>query len=175
MYLTPLFITWLVCALPFRLSTNIIRLTQTTQISTGDYAGTWIGHTATSEFKLVLEERKNYRLPNGRDYDIIVGRHSFITKGSDLRNESLSNSPSKFALLGMLDSRFPGQLSAGFTDDVNYKSVNVRLSFVDDSKTKLLWHVTSENEVIISKLSKPGAKLIPGISVPTTLTLEKVK
>lgn len=166
------FITWLAYVSPFMLPPEASRPTQMKQISTADYAGTWVGRTATSEFKLVLEERKNYRLPNNLYYDVIIGRHSFVTKGSTLKNESLSKSSDSFVLFGMFDSRFPGQLSAVFHDDVNHKSVNVRVSFVAGNKNKILWQVTGENEVIITK---PGVKFLPGISVPTSFTLEKVK
>ena len=171
MQLIFLLITWLVCVSPFKPSTNVTRPTQTELISTADYVGTWVGHSATGEFKLVLEERKNYRMVNNRDYDIIVGWPYFTAKGST-HNESLPKSAGSSILVGMFDSRFPGQLSAGFQDEINHKSVDVKLSFADASRSKILWQVIGENEYVITK---PGAKFLPGLSVPTSSILEKVK
>jgi hypothetical protein len=172
MQLISLLVTWLAyVAFPI-LSTEAHLLTQSEPISTADYAGIWVGHTETGEFKLLLEEHKNYLMPNGLGYDIIIGRPSYTYKGSNLKNESSSKSGNKSILSGGIDSRFPGQLSGVFHDDVNHKSVNVRLSFIDSSRNKILWRVTGENEVIITK---PGDKFLPGISVPNTIVLEKVK
>lgn len=154
---------------PFK--TNSQKL-DSTSLKLSDFAGTWVGHTSTGEFKLVLEERKNYPLPTGQTYDVIVGRHSYQVQGATSKNESLSKSTDKFILIGGFDRKHTGQLFVVFTDEVNHKVFHVKLAFTDEHKTKLLWQVIEATETVtINSQNTPS----PGVSVPSSIALKKAQ
>ncbi|MGI4871896.1 MAG: hypothetical protein ACRYFX_12060 [Janthinobacterium lividum] len=135
------------------------------------YVGTWVGHTPASEFKLVLGERKNFHIANSTPVDIIIGRHSYVTKDGPV-NESLSLPADKFVLSCLVDDDNPGGLFGSFEDRVNRKPVSIRLSFTNPAKTQLSWVIVREREAWSFDPAKP---VLPGVSVPSSLVLTKVK
>jgi len=141
---------------------------QATQYSIADYVGTWVAHTPKGDFKLILTERKNVRLPNGQIYNIIVGRHFYL----DSRNESLSKSEDNFVLVGIPGLSKTNELPMTFTDEVNHKTAEVNLSFDRDNLQKMHWKVVRENE---AHTIDPAKKVLLGISVPTDIILERAK
>ena len=136
-----------------------------------DYIGTWVGHTSTGEFKIVLAERKNHRFWDGTVANLITGRHSYVTN-SGVKNESLSKPADEYVLSGMPDRNNPEYVFATFRDEVNHKSTQIRLSFVGNDKTRLSWVMLRENETMNTD---PTIKVLPGVSVPTSLLLTKVE
>ena len=135
------------------------------------YVGTWVGHTPTGEFTLVLEERKQFSFLNSPAVDVLLGRHAYVTPDGPV-NESLSLPADKLVLMCSVDDNKPDGLSGTFYDDVNRRGVNIRLSFADAAKTQLVWAITGLREAWSLDPSKP---ILPGVSVPTSLVLTKVK
>ena len=137
-----------------------------------DYVGTWVGHTPTGEFKLVLQELKSHPMPDGNKYDFIVGRHSYTTTESSVRSESLSMPSGDYALSALPYYEDRQKLFATFSDNVNHKSFQVLLSFVNGDKTKLSWEILRQNETwVFDAALRP----LPGASVPTSVVLTKVE
>nr|GFD26876.1 hypothetical protein [Tanacetum cinerariifolium] len=96
------------------------------QHNAADYVGAWVAHTPKGDFKIVLNERKNVKLPNGQTYNLIVGRHFYL----DSRNESLSKPEDKFVLVGIPNISGVDELPMTFTDVVADRTAQVKLSFV---------------------------------------------
>ena len=135
------------------------------------YVGTWIGHTPTGEFTLVLEERKQFHVGNSNLGDLITGLHSYVTQSGPV-NESLSLPANKIVLSCAADENNPGGLYGSSWDDVNRRRFRVKLSFANADKTKLLWLYAGQMEAWSLDPAKP---VLPGLSVPTSLVLTKVK
>lgn len=135
------------------------------------YVGTWVGHTSTGEFKLVLEERKKYHISDAVSPDIITGRHSYVTQDGPV-NESLSLPAGRFVLACFADNKNPGGVYGSFEDRVNRRNVDIKMSFTNTNKTQLSWVISGMREAMSVDPAKP---VLPGVSVPSNLVLTKVE
>ncbi|MGI4871897.1 MAG: hypothetical protein ACRYFX_12065 [Janthinobacterium lividum] len=171
MQLAPLFTTLLLTLLHYVPGPNASVPRYQTEDTLAPYVGTWVGHTPTGEFKLVLEERKQFHIGTSNLGDIIVGWHAYATQDGPV-NESLSLPANKFVLICLVDDDNPGGIFGSFGDGVNRKSVNIRMSFTNAAKTQLSWVIVREKEAFSFDPAKP---VLPGVSVPSKLILTKVK
>lgn len=135
------------------------------------YVGTWIGHTPKGEFKLVLEEYKQFHIDEYMKRDLIMGRYSYVTLDGSA-NESLSLPADRFSLSCFADEKNFGEVYGSFEDGVNRRSFYIKMSFTNAEKTQLAWRITGKQEAISLSSDKPT---LPGVYVPASVVLTKVK
>ena len=132
--------------------------------------GTWEYHTGSETFRLILQNESKYKMPDGKFYNVILGKHSYYYNGK-LIEQSLTmpgqDGNPGFTLFSMPNNDKTLKLS--FKDLSRNKLGQVRLNLVPGSTTRLHWTLSMPSETV--SVNKPTPT---GFSVPTDLVLERI-
>lgn len=154
----------------FAVTGTSLRLFLPQDIKMSKYIGTWEGNTPDGTFKIVLKEKKNFLMPNGKTYNVIIGKHSYISNKSKVKNESISKSDDNFVLFSIPEISNSVSLPMTFTDNINHKILHISLTLLSDNKA-LQWKVDKETETFtINSIDLP----VKGVSIPTDLIMKKI-
>jgi hypothetical protein len=132
--------------------------------------GTWEYHNGSETFRLVLQNESRYKMPDGKFYSVILGRHSYYRNGK-LIEQSLTM-PGQDGNPGFTLFSMPNNdkiLKMSFEDLSRNKMGQVRLNLVPENTNRLQWILSMPSETV--SVNKPTPI---GFSVPTNLILERI-
>lgn len=131
------------------------------------FLGTWEWKSEQEAMRIVLKRDPNFKGPDGKTYDVILGKHLYSKEGKTVE-ESLSRSEKDFVLLGVPSNN--DTMTMSFTDVTQQKGGKVTLSLV--ANNQLQWKLKNATETITINRKTPWPS---GFIVPTDMILTRVE
>lgn len=135
-----------------------------THAQTTPFLGTWEATANGETFRIILTNNPSYRGPDGKIYDVILGKHTY-RRGTTVVEESLTAKESPLFGVPTTD----GILHLAYQDLTLKKRGRVTLTLLPNNQ--LHWQLGSSAETIRINSHTPEKA---GFTVPNDLTLTRV-
>jgi hypothetical protein len=135
------------------------------QEQNNQFLGTWEAHSNGELFKITLVNKPDYKGPDGKLYNVILGKHTY-NRGARVVEQSLTSQD--YPLFGVPTTS--NVLQLGYQDLTLKKRGRVTLTLLPNNQ--LRWQLTTSAETITINRANP---IKPGFTVPTDITLRRAK
>lgn len=132
------------------------------------FLGTWEWKSGKEAFRIVLKQDPNFKGPDGKTYNVVLGKHIFTKDGKTVE-ESVTKADKDFVLFGVPSPSNTMQMS--YQELTLQKRGTATLTLLQNGN-QLQWKLSNPAEVISVNRKEPYSF---NFTVPTDLILTKVK